>query len=132
MRCSFCGPAEHYSCRSTDLFEDELAGRVVRIDRGRILIRTIEGSDAAALDDTLKMEPIVVGDHVTYRYLDVVHDGVELAVKSIADRRGVLKRRSVNATSLHRVIAANIDVALVCEPLNSPLNPRRVERMVTI
>jgi len=114
------------------LFEHELAARVVRIDRGRITIRTIEGTDAAALDRTPNREPLVVGDHVTYARLEVPHDGVDLAITEVATRHGVLKRRAVNATSQHRVIAVNVDVALVCEPLSSPLNQRRVERMVTI
>ncbi|MBC7645444.1 MAG: ribosome small subunit-dependent GTPase A, partial [Thermoleophilia bacterium] len=62
----------------------------------------------------------------------VPHDGVDLVVTEVAQRHGVLKRRAVNATSQHRVIGVNVDVALVCEPLNSPLNQRRVVRMVTI
>ncbi|MBC7645470.1 MAG: GTPase RsgA, partial [Thermoleophilia bacterium] len=114
------------------MFEHELAARVVRIDRGRITIQTIKGTNATALDRTPNMEPIVVGDHVTYARLEVPHDGVDLVVTEVAQRHGVLKRRAVNATSQHRVIAVNVDVALVCEPLNSPLNQRRVERMVTI
>lgn len=48
------------------------------------------------------------------------------------DRVTPLKRKTTGATSDEQVLAANIDVVEVVEPLYPEPDPRRIERMLTI
>lgn len=77
--------------------------------RGR-LRRTAEG-------------PPVTGDWVA---LDA-----DQAIVAVLERRGTIVRRAAGPVSDAQVLAANVDLALINEPLPNP-NPRRIERFAAL
>ena len=52
-------------------------------------------------------------------------------VESVLPRRSALVRKAAGARTEAQVVAANVDVVLVCAPAHS-LNPRRLERELTL
>jgi ribosome biogenesis GTPase / thiamine phosphate phosphatase len=71
----------------------------------------------------LRRESPVTGDWV----------GVEGsgAIACVLERRGTLVRRVADSASESQVLAANVDVALIAEPLPDP-HPQRIERLAAL
>ena len=114
---------------------DEGAVRVVRADKGSVLVAPDDGDEPlravldrdglAALDDGRAVP--TVGDWV------LVDDaGGEPHVRQVLPRASALVRDSAGATSREQVLAANVDVVLVVEHLDPDPDLGRVERLLTL
>ncbi|MBJ7457713.1 MAG: ribosome small subunit-dependent GTPase A [Thermoleophilaceae bacterium] len=106
-----------------------LGGRVVAQHRGFWLIAMAD-TDTSTTEPLLlpargllREEPPAVGDWVA-----VDPAG---AVAAVLKRHGALVRQSAGEATQAQVLAANVDLALVVEPLPEP-NERRVERLVAL
>ncbi|MDQ2631997.1 MAG: ribosome small subunit-dependent GTPase A [Actinomycetota bacterium] len=71
----------------------------------------------------LRGEPPVTGDWVGFE-----ESG---AIACVLERRGALVRRIADSATESQVLAANVDVALIAEPLPDP-NPQRIERLAAL
>ena len=118
-------------------------GRVLAQHRGRWLVASpepepsseSEPSPAAAPESAapeprllpargrLRETPPVTGDWVA-----IDSDG---AIAAVLERRGTLTRHAAGETTTAQVLAANVELALVAEPLPEP-NERRIERMAAL
>lgn len=92
-------------------------GRVVRVDRGSVEVVTADG------DRRVRVDGAAVGDWVS-----VADDGRG----DLLDRRTTLARATVGRDSGEQLLAANVDVVGVVEPMLPTANPRRVERLLTL
>ncbi len=70
-----------------------------------------------------------VGDWVGH--LPPVHDG-DARIDAVLPRRSAFLRRAPGSRAGSQVIAANIDTLFVATSLNAELNPRRLERYITM
>ncbi|VTR77813.1 ribosome small subunit-dependent GTPase A [Cellulomonas hominis] len=117
-------------------------GRVVRVDKGAVLVLPAEGGEpvrvalprggtvplldrAGALVGTV---PPAVGDGVL---LGAHPDGAP-ALTALTERRTAVVRDGSDRTSHTQVLAANVDVVLVVEHLDPDPSPGRVERLLTL
>jgi ribosome biogenesis GTPase len=71
----------------------------------------------------LRGEPPVTGD-----WVGVDGNG---AIACVLERRSALVRRVADSATESQVLAANVDVALIAEPLPDP-NPQRIERLAAL
>ncbi|RHA37782.1 ribosome small subunit-dependent GTPase A [Cellulomonas rhizosphaerae] len=114
---------------------DEGAVRVVRADKGSVLVAPDDGLEPlravldrdglAALDDGRAVP--TVGDWVLVDDADG-----EPHVRQVLPRSSALVRDSAGATSREQVLAANVDVVLVVEHLDPDSDLGRVERLLTL
>lgn len=108
-----------------------VAGRVVRVERGRLGVAAEHGELTAALagrlDPAGEPAPAAVGDWVA---LDLAADTP--LVRAILPRASRLARRAAGSDRTAQVLAANVDLVLVVEPLDRGPNPRRIERGVAL
>ncbi|MFZ0322778.1 MAG: ribosome small subunit-dependent GTPase A, partial [Actinomycetes bacterium] len=128
----------HLSSHPPTPLEPPLTGRLARVDRGAVDV-LLEGThervraelgpavkSAAAADAS--QQP-VVGDRVSLRTLD---EGRRL-VHSIHPRGTAITRASVTPGSSQRqVLAANMDLVAVIEPVNAAPRPGRIERLLAL
>lgn len=105
--------------RLADLGESATPGRVVRVERGLVRVAT----ETETLAVTTTGPSLAVGDWV-------LTDG--RTVVATLDRRTELLRKDAGQTSAEQVLAANVDVVVVVEPMDPVPSVRRVERMVTL
>ncbi|GLC25840.1 ribosome small subunit-dependent GTPase A [Roseisolibacter agri] len=114
-------------------------GRVVAQHRGRWLIADPSrpgehDARPAILSGRLARDPSpdahpVVGDQVA---LDPdAADGLA-RITGVLPRRSLLRRGATDGTSRQQALAANVDVAFVVVPADRAVNPRRIEREVTL
>ncbi|HET7900209.1 MAG TPA: ribosome small subunit-dependent GTPase A [Candidatus Nanopelagicales bacterium] len=101
---------------------------------------TLQGRDAWRVHDgDVELVVGVRGRLRAESTLPVAGDWVLLAgtsaddsvVERVLPRRTSLVRHSAGATTTEQVVAANVDVVLVCVPAHS-VNPRRLEREITL
>jgi ribosome biogenesis GTPase / thiamine phosphate phosphatase len=99
------------------------AGRVVAAHRARWAVAT--GGETLLLParGRLRETPPVTGDWVA------IDPGG--AIAAVLERRGSLVRRAPGEATASQTLAANVDLALVVEPLPDP-NERRLERLVAL
>jgi ribosome biogenesis GTPase / thiamine phosphate phosphatase len=97
--------------------------RVLAQHRGRWLIASGTTTQLVPARARLRDTPPVTGDWVT---LDAGG-----AIAALLPRRGTITRRAPGARTEPQVLAANVDLALVVEPLPEP-NQRRAERLVAL
>jgi ribosome biogenesis GTPase len=105
---------------------DLTAGRVLTHHRGRWLVATAHSHAEPCLlaaRGRLRETPPVTGDWVAI-------DGGG-AIAAVLERRGTLVRRGAGEATAAQVLAANVDLVLVAEPLPEP-NARRAERLVAL
>jgi ribosome biogenesis GTPase len=105
-----------------------MRGLVVRQERGALEVSTSEGVVVARPSGRMRLEAEDAGD------LPVVGDVVVLSgisVQSVLPRRSVLARRDPGADR-PQLIAANVDLALIVEPLDRPVRRSRMERMMAV
>jgi ribosome biogenesis GTPase len=106
-------------------------GRVVRVDRGAVVVDSGGEADAASIPGTLDADgeagPPAVGDWVA-----VDRRTGSARLRAILPRAGALRRRRPGLVDSDQVVAANIDVVLVVEPVDRGPTPRRIERAVAL
>ncbi len=116
------------------------AARVVRVDRGVVLVVPVDAEpDASAQRVELDRDglvPAADGDRLAPTVGDVVlvgprADGVP-HVTGLEPRRSVLLRDSAGQSSRTQTLAANVDVVLVAEHLDPDPHLGRVERLLTL
>lgn len=129
-----------FSPRWHALFEpfaarDLTLARVVRTDRGSVLIATAEGvirakpSPAFLKDATGLADMPAVGDWVAV----LTKGGVEIAlIEAVLERASAITRGDPGGTSGVQVLAANIDTVFVVHPLAEEPNLRRIERELSL
>lgn len=108
---------------------DLTAGRVLAQHRGRWIVAQV-GGDAESTEPQvlpargrLREDPPAVGDWVA-----IDPAGVIVAV---LERHGALMRHAVGAATEAQVLASNVDLALVVEPVPEP-NEGRIDRFVAL
>ncbi len=103
--------------------DDPTPGRVLAQHPGRWLV--------GVPDDA----PVLVPARGRLTATPVTGDWVALdgagAIAAVLDRRGTLVRRAAGDATAAQTLAANVDLALVVEPLPDP-NARRAERLVAL
>jgi ribosome biogenesis GTPase len=108
-----------------------IPARVTRVDRGVLVVQsetaTAPASTVSQLDPSGERDMPAVGDWVG---MDLV-DGVGV-IQVILPRTGGLRRRRLGESDQERVVAANVDLVFVVEPLDRGPNPRRIERATAI
>jgi ribosome biogenesis GTPase / thiamine phosphate phosphatase len=104
---------------------DLTAGRVIAQHRGHWLVADPGGTEPRLLParGRLRETPPVTGDWVAISPDEVI--------STVLERRGTVVRRAAGSATSAQVLAANVDLALVAEPLPEP-NERRVERLVAL
>jgi ribosome biogenesis GTPase len=97
--------------------------RVLAQHRGRWLVCVGDTPQLLPARARLRGHQPVTGDWV------LVDDGG--AIAEVLPRAGTIVRRAAGARTEAQVLAANVDLALVVEPLPEP-NPRRAERLIAL
>ena len=115
---------------------DQIPARVVREHRGGYRVHSASGELAAGISGRLRHEALVRED------LPAVGDWVaitELPGESRAVIHGVLprgaalvRREAGSAYGDAQVLAANLDAVFIVTSMNRDLNPRRIERLLTL
>ena len=100
----------------------EVHARVLAQHRGLWLVAGPDGPVLAPARGRLTVTP-VTGDYV------VVDEGG--AIASVDERGGTVTRRAAGSATGAQVLAANVDLALIAEPLPAP-NERRAERLAAL
>jgi len=108
-----------------------IPARVIRVDRGTLIVQSADGAENAVVAGTLEPAgdagPPAVGDWVA---LDIQSDTA--VVRAILPRFGVLSRRRPGSADHQQAVAANVDVVLIVESVERGPNPRRIERAVAL
>jgi ribosome biogenesis GTPase len=117
--------AEAPPCRRGEL------GRIVGQERDRWSIQTQHGIGAARLPtaDRLERYP-VVGDWVEVVPGPMPSD--PWSIVEVLPRRSAFSRGVAGGESSEQVLAANIDLVWLVHGLDSPINPRRLERYLAV
>lgn len=104
------------------------AARVVAQHRGRWLV--CDGGDAPPRLVAARGRLRRAGERAptTGDWVAMDHDGV---IAAVLERRGSVVRRAAGAPAVAQVLAANVELVLVVEPLPTP-NARRAERIVAL
>ena len=97
--------------------------RVTRIDRGWSTVCDVDGDDESRVRNI--GADVAVGDIVTI-------DG-ERVTSVLTRSSAIIRRRAGDGVRVKRdVIAANVDVVLVVQAADQEVNPRRIERELTV
>ena len=97
--------------------------RVIRIDRGWSTLRSVDNDDESRVRNI--GAEVAVGDIVTI-------DG-ERVTNVLPRKSAITRRRSGEGARVQKdVIAANVDVVLVVQAADQGVNPRRIERELTV
>ena len=98
-------------------------GRVIKNTGNTYLVRTVHGSDVVCkakgnfrLQEIRSTSPVVVGDMVL---LDLNHDGSAF-ITDIEKRKNYIVRKASNLSRHAHILAANIDLALLCITVRDP------------
>jgi ribosome biogenesis GTPase len=98
-------------------------GRVIKNTGNTYLVRTVHGSDVVCkakgnfrLQEIRSTSPVVVGDMVL---LDLNHDGSAF-ITDIEKRKNYIVRKASNLSRHAHILAANIDLALLCITVRYP------------
>ena len=110
-------------------------GRVATQHKGAYVVLSEYGRLDAAVSGKLRYDASgaaelpVVGDWVA---LAVRPDEQAATIQGVVDRRTRFSRKVAGFESDEQVLAANIDVVFLTTSLNADLNPRRIERYLTM
>lgn len=104
-----------------DLSPDLTPGRIGRVDRGLSTVHGEHGQVRAATAG----QRVAVGDWVGV-------GGDPPAVLAVLPRRTALVRQAAGDATVEQVLAANVDTVFVTVSLQNALNPRRLERSLTL
>lgn len=109
--------------RVTTNVESAQKWRVIRIDRGWSTLRSTENDEASRVRNI--GADVAVGDIVNI-------DG-ERVTNVLPRSSAITRRRSGEGSRVQKdVIAANVDVVLVVQAADQEVNPRRIERELTV
>lgn len=116
-----------------------VAARVVREERGRLLVVTESGERAAELAGRLlhravsRLDLPAVGDWVGLRLGPPGGRSESPAiVEAVVPRRNRIVRKAAGEAVRPQVLAANVDTLLVAMGLDADFNPRRLERYAAL
>jgi ribosome biogenesis GTPase len=99
--------------------------RVLRVEEGRLYVRTPEGEAESEIRGRWsQVDPVVAGDWVE---LDALGRAVALV-----PRRNVLSRRAAGRAQHQQLIAANVDVVMIVTALDQDFSVRRIERYLLL
>jgi len=110
-------------------------GRVVRADRGSVLVATRQGIERARPSASLRKRPAAaLGLPATGDWLSLSRpSGHECAlIDELLPRASAFTRGDPGEASTAQVLAANVDVVFVVQPLDGDPNLRRVERELAL
>jgi ribosome biogenesis GTPase len=110
-------------------------GRVLRADRGVCTVLCAEGTVRASVGGA-----VLVGAARDARNLPCAGDWVALrtwpdqrvTIEAVLPRRTAVVRRTADKDSTGQVLAANVDVAVVVEPLHPTPDTGRIERLLAL
>ena len=109
--------------RATSNDASTMKWRVIRIDRGWSTLRSIENDDESRVRNI--GAEVAVGDIVTI--------DAERVTSVLPRKSAITRRRSGEGARVQKdVIAANVDVVLVVQAADQEVNPRRIERELTV
>ncbi len=128
---------------------DAVPARIRRVDRGEVEIVEPNGDSRARTSpadperprpdqapitgDWAVVEPDVMSSPPSADpQTGATSSGLDAALTSIAPRRTELRRRDPSVALGAQVLAANIDIVFVVEPLDRPINQRRIERALVL
>jgi len=110
-------------------------GRVIRADRGSVLVATEQGivraKPSARLLKTASgpLDLPGTGDWVAL----LAPDDLDVPlVEAVLDRVSAIVRGDPGGTSVVQVLAANVDIVFVVHPIAQPPNLRRIERELSV
>ncbi len=106
--------------------EAGLAPARVLVDLGVRLLLDLGGEERTALLPTSLHGAAAVGDWVLCERLE---DGAAV-LRRVLSRRSTLSRQAAGTPTGEQVLAANVDLVLLVEPLDAGPNLRRLERML--
>ncbi len=114
--------------------EGRIPGRVAQQHRGAWDVITVEGQIRCDLagrlhGDLAPRDRPVVGDWVAVALRPDERAGT---IQAALPRRTAFSRKAAGQVSEEQVVAANVDVVFIVSSLNEDLNPRRVERYLTL
>ncbi|MEA2188859.1 MAG: ribosome biosis GTPase / thiamine phosphate phosphatase [Solirubrobacteraceae bacterium] len=104
------------------------AARVLAQHRGRWLVAPAAGGPPALVAARGRLRAPGERSPTTGDWVALDADGV---IAFVLERRGVVVRRAAGAPVAGQVLAANVELVLVVEPLPEP-NERRIERIVAL
>jgi ribosome biogenesis GTPase len=104
------------------------AARVLAQHRGRWLVAPAAGGPPALVAARGRLRAPGERSPTTGDWVALDADGV---IAYVLERRGVVVRRAAGAPVAGQVLAANVELVLVVEPLPEP-NERRIERIVAL
>ncbi len=99
-------------------------GRVARVDRAVCTVLGPEPHRVATAG------PVAVGDWVVVGPGD--QSGDRPVVRLVLPRRSAFLRKRAGLEATEQVVAANVDTVLIVVGLDSPVNPRRLERSLAL
>lgn len=115
------GTAAHFTAHPAD--GGQVPARVVRVDRNRILVATVDGAGQVRYPSA---PPVPAsGDWV---WLGRNNAGEPCIVAVLPRTSELSRKRAFDASSDAQVLAANIDVVGVVVPVDRPLTHNRLER----
>lgn len=107
---------------------EHLPARVLAAHRGRWLVAEPGDPSPRLVPARDSLRAVEEGPPVTGDWVALDADG---AVAAVLERHGAVVRRAPGAPTSAQVLAANVELALVAEPLPAP-NLRRIERLVAL
>jgi ribosome biogenesis GTPase len=114
---------------------DHRPGRALRVDRGVCTVLTADGPVRASLAGAVLARAVrdpaalpCAGDWLAVR----VWPDDRLTVEAVLPRRTAVVRRTADKDSTGQVLAANMEVAAVVEPMDPAPEPARVERLLAL
>jgi ribosome biogenesis GTPase / thiamine phosphate phosphatase len=109
--------------------EHLLCGRVVRVDRGSVLVTTA-GATLRAAPSVRSVKAADAGPPVTGDWVVVaVTPGLDTPlIEAVLERATAFTRGDPDKTSKQQVLAANVDIVFVMHSVSRPPNLRRIER----
>ncbi len=114
---------------------DARPGRVLRADRGICTVRTACGTERAGLGGGVLMAAATdparlpcAGDWVVVRQWP----DRRVTIEAVLPRRTAVIRRTADKDASGQVLAANVDVAAVVEPVHPAPDAGRVERLLAL
>lgn len=107
--------------------DDLIAGRVVRQDRGLLLVGTERGVVRARPAPSLDAA-FVVGDWLALEPRDDQH----ALIRGLLPRKSLLERKRPGERAAGQAMAANVDVAFWVAPVDRDVSLRGIERALTL
>lgn len=102
---------QKWSVAAADRIAEDPVGRAVAVDRGRVTVLLDDEVLEAAYAGSMRRRKVAVGDHVRVRPPRHETDGARITDR--LERTSVLHRTSDDAIDQARVVAANVDQAIV-------------------